>query len=223
MYCLRKLLMKKGQLMSNISFDVEEQRLMDHAVAQGHKFWSDDSLEVLKRKIKDYLRDNQTHCCCYCSRNIDDEFNMVLDIEHIIPKSKIVSEMFQMNNLAVSCKRCNMRIKGEDVSFINGDFEHFKEAGDYYQSDSYKFIHPNLDTWDENLNYIVAQVNRKKVVYYQVVGDSPKGVYAKEYFELDKIQANTFDEAQEATARKEPNDPEIAKEFAKLVNAMLGQ
>jgi hypothetical protein len=40
---------------------------------------------------------------------------------------------------------------------------------------------------------------------------------------LDKIQANTFDEAQEATARKEPNDPEIAKEFSKLVTTMLGQ
>jgi hypothetical protein len=32
--------MEKGKLMGNISFVIEEQRLMDHAVAQGHQFWS---------------------------------------------------------------------------------------------------------------------------------------------------------------------------------------
>lgn len=135
---------------------------MNYAIAKGHTFWSDETLSALKSKIKDHLRKKQEECCCYCSRNIDDEFNMVLDIEHIIPKSKITSEMFEMMNLAVSCKRCNMRIKREDVSFINDEFQHFKETGDYYRSGSYKFIHPNLESWDENLIYTVAQVNRKK-------------------------------------------------------------
>ncbi|HGU9769166.1 TPA: HNH endonuclease [Morganella morganii] len=209
--------------MNNISFLAEEQSLMNYAIAKGHTFWSDETLSALKSKIKDHLRKKQEECCCYCSRNIDDEFNMVLDIEHIIPKSKITSEMFEMMNLAVSCKRCNMRIKREDVSFINDEFQHFKETGDYYRSGSYKFIHPNLDSWDENLIYTVAQVNRKKMVYYQVVQDSSKGSYAKKYFELDKIQANTFDEAQDATSRKEPIDPTIAEEYSKLVNSMLGR
>ncbi len=208
--------------MSNISFIAEEQDLMNHAITEGHTFWGDETLSALKRKIKDYLRERQKECCCYCSRNIDDEFNMVLDIEHIIPKSKITSEMFEMKNLAVSCKRCNMRIKGEDVSFINDEFQHFKETGDYYLSANYKFIHPNLDSWDDNLKYMVVQVNRRKIVYYHVVQDSPKGSYAKKYFELDKIQANTFDEAQDATSRKEPIDPAVAEEYSRLVNAMLG-
>ncbi|WP_234016088.1 HNH endonuclease domain-containing protein, partial [Cronobacter dublinensis] len=178
-------------------------------------------LSDLKRKIKNHLRQNQQECCCYCSRNIDDEFNMVLDIEHIIPKSKIKSEMFEMMNLAVSCKRCNMRIKGEDVSFIEGEFEAFKASENYYQTDHYKFIHPNIDNWNDNLVYFVAQVNRQKIVYYQVVPGSAKGEFTKRYFELGKIQANTFDEAQEATSRKEPFDPTIAEHFSNLVNSML--
>jgi uncharacterized protein (TIGR02646 family) len=215
--------MKKEKLMSDISFLPEELRLMEYAVQQGHTFWNDPSLADLKRKIKDYLRENQSECCCYCSRNTDDEFRMVLDIEHVIPKSKIKSEMFVMTNLAVSCKRCNMRIKGEDTSFINGAFSSFKGAGDYYRSADYKFIHPNLDEWEGNLVYNVAQRNRKKIVYYQVIDGSSKGEYTKEYFELDKIQVNTFDEAQEATIRKEPMDPEIAKQFSKLVNTMIGR
>lgn len=195
---------------------------MANAIEQGHTFWSDESLGDLKRKIKNHLRQNQQECCCYCSRNIDDEFNMVLDIEHIIPKSKIKSEMFEMMNLAVSCKRCNMRIKGEDVSFIEGDFEDFKVSENYYQTECYKFIHPNIDNWDENLTYLVAQVNRRKIVYYNVMPGSAKGEFTKKYFELDKIQANTFDEAQEATGRKEPFDPKIAEQFSNLVNSMLG-
>ncbi|EJM0964737.1 MULTISPECIES: HNH endonuclease [Klebsiella pneumoniae complex] len=208
--------------MSHNLFSLEERRLIALAIEQGHTFWGDSSLEALKRKIKNHLRQKQQECCCYCSRNIDDEFNMVLDIEHVIPKSEIVSEMFELSNLAVSCKRCNMRIKGDDVSFIEGSFEQFKASGNFYNSVSYKFIHPNLDRWDGNLNYIVAQVNRRKIVYYQVVGDSSKGQFTKDYFELDKIQVNTFDEAQEATGRKEPIDPAIAEEYLKLAASMLG-
>lgn len=209
--------------MSDISFTDEEIELMKNAIARGHQFWVDESLKDLKRRIKNHLRQHQEECCCYCSRNIDDEFNMVLDIEHIIPKSKLVSEMFEMRNLAVSCKRCNMRIKKEDISFINEDFESFKNNISYYQSGKYKFIHPNLDGWDDHLIYQVQQQNRKKIVYYQVVGGSSKGEYTKNYFELSKIQVNTFDEAQGACNRKEPLDSKIAEEFSKLEISMLGK
>ncbi|MGV2879425.1 HNH endonuclease [Pantoea vagans] len=207
--------------MTVFSFDNNEKGLIEDAIKQGHKFWSDDSLEDIKRRIKDHLRAKQNECCCYCSRNTDDEFNMVLDIEHIIPKSKLVSEMFEMMNLAVSCKRCNMRIKREDVSFIDG-FENFKNKGVYYASESYKFIHPNLDEWDDKLMYVVAQINRKKIVYYEVVNKNKKGTFAKKYFQLDKIEVNTFDEAQNAGIRKEPSDPNIARKYLKLVTNLLG-
>ena len=207
--------------MTVFSFDKSEKKLIENAIRQGHKFWSDDSLDALKRRIKDHLRVKQDECCCYCSRNTDDEFNMVLDIEHIIPKSKLVSEMFEMMNLAVSCKRCNMRIKREDISFIDS-FEKLKKEGAYYASENYKFIHPNLDEWDDKLMYIVAQINRKKIVYYEVVNKNKKGTFAKKYFELDKIQVNTFDEAQNAGIRKEPSDPNVARKYLKLVTNLLG-
>lgn len=202
-------------------FDKNEKDLIENAIRQGHKFWSDDSLDDLKRRIKNHLRVKQGECCCYCSRNTDDEFNMSLDIEHIIPKSKLASEMFEMMNLAVSCKRCNMRIKREDVSFID-EFENFKNGGVYYASEHYKFIHPNLDDWDDKLLYVVAQINRKKLVYYEVINKNKKGTFAKKYFELDKIEVNTFDEAQNAGIRKEPSDPNIARKYLKLVTNLLG-
>jgi hypothetical protein len=44
--------MEKGKLMGNISFVIEEQRLMDHAVAQGHQFWRIALSKLSKEKLK---------------------------------------------------------------------------------------------------------------------------------------------------------------------------
>lgn len=207
--------------MTDFSFTKEEEELIKDAIAKGHGFWGDKSLDGVKGRVKVFLRERQVELCCYCSRNTDDEFKMSLDIEHIIPKSVLVSEMFELNNLAASCKRCNMRIKKEDVSFINKEIEAFKVGGDYYLTDSYKFLHPNLDSWDGNLHYYVVQRNSKKIVYYDVVDGSEKGKYTKSYFRLADIQVNTFDEAQDATKRKEPVDHEAAAKYMRLVDSML--
>ncbi|ENH2418424.1 HNH endonuclease [Escherichia coli] len=209
--------------MANFSFTEEEKSLIRSAIAKGHGFWGDGSLADIKGKVKVFLRERQVEVCCYCSRNTDNEFKMVLDIEHVIPKSVLVSEMFELNNLAASCKRCNMSIKKEDVSFINEDINTFKAGGRYYLSESYKFLHPNLDKWDDNLHYYVVQRNDRKMVYYNVVEGSEKGEYTKKYFRLADIQVNTFDEVQEATARKEPVDPKVASKYIKLVDSMLSK
>lgn len=196
---------------------------INEAIAQGHKYWGDDSLNDIKSRIKAHLRERQQECCCYCCRNSDGEFKMVLDIEHIIPKSRLVSQMFELRNLAVSCKRCNMNLKGEDISFIVGSFNAFISSNDFYHSFKYKFLHPNLDDWDDHLIYELRQVNRKKIVYYHVVNGSEKGKYTKKYFDLEKIQANTFDEAQAASSRKEPSDPIASKLFNAIIKRVFGK
>lgn len=62
----------------------------------------------LREKIK--IRDNYT--CQKCSLSADDERNLLLEIDHIIPLSKggITSE----NNLQTLCWRCN-RSKGSKI------------------------------------------------------------------------------------------------------------
>lgn len=196
---------------------------INEAIAQGHKYWGDDSLNDIKSRIKDHLRERQQECCCYCCRNSDGEFKMVLDIEHIIPKSRLVSQMFELRNLAVSCKRCNMNLKGEDISFIAGNLNAFLLSNDFYHSSKYKFLHPNLDDWDEHLIYELRQVNKKKIVYYHVANGSLKGEFTKKYFDLEKIQVNTFDEAQDASSRKEPSDPKASKLFREIIKKVFGK
>jgi hypothetical protein len=62
----------------------------------------------LRAKIKE--RDNYT--CCNCSLSIEDEKNLLLEIDHIIPISK--GGLTLENNLQTLCWRCN-RAKGSKI------------------------------------------------------------------------------------------------------------
>ena len=92
--------------------------IIEQAIAARGKIWENDILDPVKRKIKDHYRGILNENCCYCRRDTTDEFNMVLDIEHVLPKAVYATFMFTPFNLSVSCKRCNMEIKGNQISFL---------------------------------------------------------------------------------------------------------
>jgi len=91
------------------------------AIREGGKIWSSPHIAGFKRSIKDYYRVQQNEQCCYCKRVTVGEFRMVLDIEHILPKGNQAYRkyMFEPKNLSIACKRCNMKIKKQDVSFVS--------------------------------------------------------------------------------------------------------
>ena len=103
--------------------------------------WDDQGLALVKQKIKTQYRGLLGEQCCYCRKNIHGEFKMVLDIEHILPKSKYLQFSLSPFNLSVSCKKCNMNIKGEDISFLKDPIIAHDEPENV---DNYKFIHPKL-------------------------------------------------------------------------------
>src|SRR5690606_3710860 len=98
----------------------DEEKLIKQAYSEGGDVWNNHVLKDVKRKIKEYYRDINSEQCCYCRRDLQDEFNMVIDIEHVLPKGNPLFEslMFEIENLNISCKRCNMNIKRENVDFI---------------------------------------------------------------------------------------------------------
>lgn len=162
------------------------------AIADGGDVWNNDKLADVKRKIKTHYRNlSQIEACCYCRRDFRDEHNIVIDIEHVLPKSRYSEFMFEMENLNISCKRCNMKIKGEkhdfvvDVATIRNDFKISKQ---------YKFIHPNFDVYTDNLDHVSFTMNNSKLVKFTKKSD--KGEYTFNYFQLDKIEVNTFNAAQ---------------------------
>ncbi|SDR02394.1 hypothetical protein SAMN05421664_3160 [Chryseobacterium soldanellicola] len=176
-----------------MNYTIEELQIIEKVKSEGDDIWKNKLLEPIKRKIKLYYRTNNSEQCCYCRRDFQDEFNYVIDIEHILPKGNILftEYMFEIDNLNISCKRCNMNIKNDRIDFI---VDISKIKPDYKISNKYYFIHPNFDNYFEHIDYEVSIRNNKKLIKY--ITKSDKGRYSYTYFHLERIEIDTFSEAQ---------------------------
>ncbi|RKS23360.1 uncharacterized protein (TIGR02646 family) [Flavobacterium endophyticum] len=203
-----------------MKFTEDDFKNIKKAIDEGGKIWENKILLSFKKKFKSYYRSISNDQCCYCKRDIKAEFKMVIDIEHILPKSEFVDLMFDVINLSVSCKRCNMNIKKEDYSFVK-DSKLIKE--NHLDKDLYKIIHPNLDSYFDHLNYNVEIVNELKIVKYRVVGESEKGDFTYKYFKLFEFEIDLMNHAQGIVVRDELSeliDFDTAKEIKELLNKL---
>lgn len=163
------------------------------AYGEGGDVWNNVRVEQIKARIKEFYRLSSDEQCCYCKKDFGDEFNMVIDIEHILPKSIFHDYMFEVFNLNIACKRCNMRIKKDKIDFIvNID----KIIEQRFETSNYRFIHPNFDNYFNHIEIIQVIRNNKKLIKYFVVKNSMKGNYTYNYFQLDKREIDTINEAQ---------------------------
>ena len=67
---------------------------------------------LMTSKLREKIKERDNYTCCSCNLSIEDEKNLLLEIDHIIPVSKggLTSE----NNLQTLCWRCN-RTKGAKI------------------------------------------------------------------------------------------------------------
>lgn len=203
-----------------IIFTAEEKKLIARLSVAGG--WDTAEANPLKAKIKPYLLTKTFNCCCYCRRSMHQWYAMTIDIEHVLPKGngKFPQFTFEIKNLSVSCKRCNMGIKRSDTSFYLGA----ADEADPFKSEHYAIIHPNLDVVDNHLGFLSVQYNGKLMVKYQVVNASMKGNTTYEYFELRKLELNSFDEAQ-GLADVLPSESlpsELAQELKVVLDSIEG-
>jgi hypothetical protein len=199
-------------------FTPEEQQLATRLSVVGG--WDKIEAGSLKTKLKTHFLTKTCHCCCYCLRSMYQWHSITIDVEHVLPKGsgKFPQFTFEVRNLSVACKRCNMGIKGSDTSFYLGA----TNDPNPFRSELYEFIHPNLDTASQHLEFWSAQHNAKFMVKYQVLNDSTKGKATYEYFKLQRLEVNSFDEAQglSAVLPDESIAPEITREILKAVEAL---
>jgi hypothetical protein len=206
--------------MASLRFTDDEITKMRESIDAGHLSWSDNRLKEIKRRLKLKNLAKQLNCCCYCSREMTGEFSMVIDIEHIIPKSALIRLMFSSKNLSVSCKRCNMEVKKACLKFLTQPLDTLPKR--LFRSRFYRFIHPNLDNYDAHLKMHTERLGRKKrLLKYRIINGSSKGTFTYEYFKLKNLELSTFDEAQGATERVEISEPSIADAFDMLENSYL--
>lgn len=168
---------------------------IENAVAQGGKVWNNPLVSDFKSKIKQYYRVLENEQCCYCKKNFQGEFKMVIDIEHILPKGKAEFQdlMFVLTNLNIACKRCNMNIKGTKTDFV---FNITNSAQNHTDSSNYKFIHPNVDNYFDHLSVYQHIENEKKLIKYKIIADSAKGKYTYDYFRLNELEIDSINQAQ---------------------------
>lgn len=177
--------------------DISEEDIVniEKAVAEGGDIWNNILVKDFKSRVKEYYRKIENEQCCYCKKNFQGEFSMVIDIEHILPKGKpeFRNLMFVLTNLNIACKRCNMKIKGTKTDFI---FDINTTANNHTDSDNYKFIHPNVDNYFDHLSVYNHSENNKKLIKYKVIADSSKGKYTYKYFKLNELEVDCINQAQ---------------------------
>ncbi|WP_342245282.1 HNH endonuclease [Pseudomonas sp. OTU5201] len=205
--------------MKGLNFTSKDFDAIKLAIKEGGKIWESKHVSDVKRKIKDHYRAIQGEQCCYCRKNFKGEFNMVLDIEHVLPQgnSKFKKFMFTITNLSVACKRCNMLVKKDDISFISDTADFSKDP---FLSDNYKLIHPNVDNYFHHLHYDASIRNLETMIKYTISGDSNKGHFTYNYFRLNELEVDSFNKSQGALGHVDISsaiDPDIALEIENLL------
>lgn len=197
------------------SLTIDDAENIKAAIKAGDKIWESKLLKDFKNAVKNFYRAQQEERCCYCQRVTVGEFKMVLDIEHILPKgiADYRKYMFDPKNLCVACKRCNMEIKRQDISFFHG------VMGEFYSSNNYRFIHPHSDIYWNHMKYSVQVENDFMLIQYSVVDGSAKGLYTYKYFRLEELEINTLNVAQGLV--NEEISPAIDQDLASEIRKLL--
>lgn len=189
--------------MTSFAYTLEEHLKIKQALGNTNipkptpkQIWESEHVTDIKARFKAHKRTEQEEQCCYCQRSIHGEFNMVLDIEHVLPKSIFTHCIFDLPNLAVSCRRCNMKIKGQRIDFLNADLRLLPkiEKSQLFKKEHYKFAHPNLVDVYKDLCVLSAQCGPKKIFSYKIL--TKVGKYTYEFFRLQELETESMNSAQ---------------------------
>lgn len=149
-----------------------------------------DLVESAKVKIRDFHLDRTQKSCCYCGRSLRDA-EIETDREHIIPKKDKKGLSYNLFNLSVSCKRCNMSYKKERTDHIV-DFDTIEH--DMFNPARYKIPHPNIDTYEDHIFRFSLQFGRREITTYK--RKSEKGRFLYSFVNLRELCVLQLDLAQ---------------------------
>lgn len=160
----------------------------------GNKIWKCDRFKKIKSQYKTLLKLRFENSCAYCQRALAHDENIVIDLEHVLPKKEYKKYTFTLSNLVISCRRCNTPPrKGTRKDFIvNNHLGTRYDISDFYP-ENYKFIHPNLEDVTQYYELILLQKGRKKFLRYDLKKWHPKRAYTLDFFMLKEIEIGSLD------------------------------
>jgi uncharacterized protein (TIGR02646 family) len=117
-----------------------------------HQDWSLEYFMPLRSRIRDFYRKEQKGNCAYCMQPISIQAAANAQVEHILPKSKHETFIFEVKNLCVICADCN-QAKGAKNALNGEEIDTVQSKPRQYPSSSNRFliIHPAIDTYSEHI------------------------------------------------------------------------
>ncbi|WP_339461275.1 HNH endonuclease [Pseudomonas sp. EA_105y_Pfl2_R69] len=187
--------------LSEFALTTEETDAIKHALAL-HDSWKleqvgmepvRDTLKALRNRIKYFHLMRQKNLCCYCRSNLYGGGLFTIDREHIVPKSHCKPLTYEISNLSVACKRCNMEIKKNKTSLFHNPAT-IKDT--HQDKDSYKIIHPNFEVYEDFISRTQLQEGTSVLVKFNKRKEDAKTEFTYEFFKLRELECNSFDAAQ---------------------------
>ncbi|MFU4542418.1 HNH endonuclease [Pseudomonas aeruginosa] len=150
-------------------------------------------LKKLRNRIKAFHLERQNNLCCYCRSNLYGGGVFTIDREHIIPKSHCKPLTYEISNLSVACKRCNMEIKKDKTSLFHNPAT-IKDT--HKDKNSYKIIHPNFEIYEDFISRVQYQDGTSVLVKFNKKKEDAKTDFTFNFFKLKDLELNSFDKAQ---------------------------
>jgi len=135
-----------------VEYACDEKKVIDNLMSSTgfcNKSWGNDELKGIRKKIKDFYKEEQGFTCPYCQIHMPVKHGMAWDIEHIIPLESNPKFMFEALNLCVSCKDCNIHKSNKPVLYS-------KKANFPIESEHYKIVHPHFDDYGTHILVIAV-------------------------------------------------------------------
>lgn len=189
--------------MSTFTYTLDEHLSIARALLVGRKprpsakhVWESPHVALIKQRLKAHKRREQSERCCYCQRSIFGEFNMVLDIEHVLPKSRFSHCIFDLPNLAVACAKCNRKVKRARLDFFDPALLGIPrmQKSRLFDPSHYRIAHPNLTDAYRHLSINVHLVGRSTLIHYDLI--TPMGQFMYDFFELHEFESESISLAQ---------------------------
>lgn len=135
--------------------------------------WEKRCLDSFKGRFRRDMLPKQNYRCAYC-RQVLHTNEVTPEIEHIVPKSLKPNWMYEPFNLCLSCKLCNTKKGHRKKTLVDESVEELP-----HDAKAYKLIHPHLDKYSENIEFIGDILYR---------GISDKGRYTIWLCELNRYE-----------------------------------
>lgn len=157
-------------------------------VGDDAEFWDSEWFSDIKREIKEYLKTKTDNRCAYCRRSIKGEHNITLDIEHILEKDFAPRLTLEIDNLTISCRRCNFK-----KNTIKDLHTTQQAEAEYRASYTYRFIHPNFDNYFDYIKRIEVTFNNCTIIKYFPLPKAKVPCPEKAWFTYENFDLREFE------------------------------